>query len=111
MEKLDLKFFIDTDDDVRLSRRIIKGIKHKKLPDIDNIEIGKDIEEDSEKVKEYKLREKERRLEEFEKYLKHYFDVVKPAFEEYVVPMKTHADLIIPNYGFSSDIIDVNGNE
>jgi len=79
MKKMDLKVFIDADDDVRLSRRVLKmSRKHPNdvtfLPD----------------------------------FLSKYENYVKPSFEKYVEPTKKYADFILPNYGFStSDKLDI----
>ena len=71
---MDLKVFIDTDDDVRLSRRVLK--MSRQHPD-DNTFL-KDL-------------------------LTKYEDYVKPSFEKYIEPTKKYADIILPNYGFSTD--------
>jgi uridine kinase len=73
----DLSIFIDTDDDVRLSRRVLKnaskqGIQHIPLPQL----------------------------------LKTYEEKTKPAFEKFIEPTKKYANTIIPNYGFSTDVLD-----
>ena len=68
---LNIKIFVDTDEDVRLSRRVLKYI---------------------EEFKDFMS------LEEF---LDVYFSHVKPGFEKYIEPSKKFADIIIPNYGFS----------
>jgi uridine kinase len=69
---LDLKIYIDADDDVRLSRRILKEMKEacEDKFDVDNC------------------------LDKYEKF-------VKPAHEKYVEPTKKFADMVIPNYGFT----------
>jgi uridine kinase len=74
MKKMDLKVFIDTDDDVRLSRRVLKmSRKHPNdrtfLSDL---------------------------LQKYENY-------VKPSFEKFIEPTKKYADIILPNYGFSTE--------
>ena len=70
----DLSLFIDTDDDVRLSRRVLK-----------NAQMGAD--------QQVPLAE----------LLKTYETKTKPAFEKYIEPTKKYANIIIPNYGFSPD--------
>ena len=77
MELLDMKVFIDTDDDVRLSRRVLKMSKKGTLTNLQDL------------------------LYKYEKQ-------IKPAYEKYIEPSKKYADIIIPNYGFSMDSIDVN---
>ncbi len=69
--KLEIKIFVDTEEDVRLSRRVLKFLD----------DFGKTMT-----------------LDEF---LEIYFRFVKPGYERYVEPSKKHADIIIPNYGFS----------
>jgi len=74
MKKMDLKVFIDTDDDVRLSRRVLK--MSRKHPN------DKTFLNDL--------------LQQYENY-------VKPSFEKYIEPTKKYADIILPNYGFSTE--------
>lgn len=74
----DLTVWVDTDDDVRLSRRVLKneqqeGIRKQKLPDL----------------------------------LQKYEERTKPAFEKFIEPTKKFAKTIIPNYGFSAKIINL----
>lgn len=33
---------------------------------------------------------------------------IKPAYEKYIEPSKKYADIIIPNYGFTMDTMDLN---
>ncbi|XP_013419170.1 uridine-cytidine kinase 2-B-like [Lingula anatina] len=63
-EMFDMKLFVDTDPDTRLSRRVLR----------DTIELGRDLE----------------------KVLSTYIVFVKPAFEEFCLPTKKYADIIIP---------------
>jgi uridine kinase len=77
MNLLDLKVFIDTDDDVRLSRRVLKHSK------------------------------KGGTLTSLQDLLYKYEKQIKPAYEKYIEPSKKYADVIIPNYGFSMDSMDV----
>ncbi|XP_071981693.1 uridine-cytidine kinase 1 [Engystomops pustulosus] len=58
-----LKLFVDTDSDVRLSRRVLRDMK---------------------------------RGRELEQILTQYTTFVKPAFEEFSLPTKKYADVIIP---------------
>ncbi|XP_063288539.1 uridine-cytidine kinase 1 isoform X2 [Pelobates fuscus] len=58
-----LKLFVDTDSDVRLSRRVLRDMKR-----------GRDLEQ----------------------ILTQYTTFVKPAFEEFCLPTKKYADVIIP---------------
>lgn len=79
MKKMDLKVFIDTDDDVRLSRRVLK-MSRKNPNDISFLP----------------------------DFLVKYENYVKPSYEKYIEPTKKFADFILPNYGFStSDKLDV----
>ena len=74
----DLSVFIDTDDDVRLSRRVLKNENIKgpgKIP--------------------------------LEELLKTYEEKTKPAFEKYIEPTKKYATTIIPNYGFSTSQLEL----
>lgn len=75
----DLSVFIDTDDDVRLSRRVLKN--SKKDPS---------------------------RQVELSDLLFNYEHKTKPAFEKWIEPTKKYADIIIPNYGFSTDKLELN---
>ena len=70
----DLSVFIDTDDDVRLSRRVLKNAQQ---PEMQRIELAA--------------------------LLKRYENKTKPAFEKFIEPTKKYASIIIPNYGFSPD--------
>ena len=70
---LDVKVYVETDEDVRLSRRVMTHIN----------EFGPD-----------------NTLKDF---LDAYFRFVKPAHEEFIEPSKKYADIIIPNYGFSPE--------
>ena len=70
----DLSLFIDTDDDVRLSRRVLKN-------------------EQCEPDQQLPLAD----------LLRTYEKKTKPAFEKYIEPTKKYANIIIPNYGFSAD--------
>ena len=67
---IDLKIFLDSDDDVRLSRRILK--------DLNKIQKSWPIE----------------------KYLENYLDKVKVCHDSYINPYKQYADMTIMNYGF-----------
>ncbi|XP_006640827.1 uridine-cytidine kinase 1 [Lepisosteus oculatus] len=58
-----MKLFVDTDSDVRLSRRVLRDMKR-----------GRDLEQ----------------------ILSQYTTFVKPAFEEFCLPTKKYADVIIP---------------
>jgi uridine kinase len=77
MKILDLKVYIETDDDVRLSRRVLKMAKRGTLTSLQDL------------------------LYKYEKQ-------IKPAYERYIEPSKKYADIIIPNYGFSLDRMDIN---
>jgi uridine kinase len=77
---LDLKVFVDCDDDVRLSRRVLKNAQEPEGPN---------------KISLTDL-------------LKGYEDKTKPAFEKFIEPTKKYANTIIPNYGFSTDLLELN---
>ena len=70
----DLSVFIDTDDDVRLSRRVLKNAQSE-----------------------------EATRTELTSLLNTYETKTKPAFEKFIEPTKKYANIIIPNYGFSPD--------
>uniref|UniRef100_A0A667Y8B9 uridine/cytidine kinase n=1 Tax=Myripristis murdjan TaxID=586833 RepID=A0A667Y8B9_9TELE len=59
-----MKLFVDTDPDTRLSRRVLRDISER----------GRDLEQ----------------------VLTQYITFVKPAFEEFCLPTKKYADVIIP---------------
>lgn len=63
-DKFDMKLFVDTDADTRLSRRVLRDIEER----------GRDLEH----------------------VLHQYTTLVKPAFEEFCLPTKKFADVIIP---------------
>ncbi|KAM9965560.1 hypothetical protein ACTFIW_005378 [Dictyostelium discoideum] len=63
-EQMDIKIFVDTDSDTRLSRRVMRDIAER----------GRSLEGV---------------LYQYEKF-------VKPAFDDYILPTKKHADVIIP---------------
>ncbi|GAM27797.1 hypothetical protein SAMD00019534_109730, partial [Acytostelium subglobosum LB1] len=63
-ELMDIKIFIDTDDDVRLARRLRRDISER----------GRTVESV---------------IHQYTKY-------VKPSFDDYILPTKKHADVIIP---------------
>lgn len=64
---MDMKLFVDTDSDIRLSRRVQRDI--------------------------------ETRGRKLENVLTQYTEFVKPAFEEFCLPTKKYADVIIPRGG------------
>ena len=74
----DLSVFIDTDEDVRLSRRVLKN-EHSK-GQAGHIELS-DL-------------------------LQTYEEKTKPAFEKFIEPTKKYANTIIPNYGFSTEKLE-----
>jgi len=63
-EHMDIKIFVDTDSDTRLSRRVMRDIAER----------GRSLEGV---------------LYQYEKF-------VKPAFDDYILPTKKYADVIIP---------------
>jgi len=63
-DQMDMKIFVDTDADTRLSRRVIRDINER----------GRTLEG----------------------VLKQYETFVKPSFDEYILPTKKYADVIIP---------------
>jgi uridine kinase len=73
-ESMDLKIFVDTDADTRLSRRVLRDINDRGRT-LDGV------------------------LLQYEKF-------VKPAFEDYILPTKKYADVIIPRG--SDNIVAIN---
>jgi uridine kinase len=72
---IDLRIFIDTDADLRLSKRIIRDIT-KGNRDLKSI-------------------------------LNRYHKFVKPSFEDYILPSRKYADIIIPKIRENSPIIQI----
>jgi len=73
-----LTVWIDTDDDVRLSRRVLKNEQRgekEKIPLTDLLKI--------------------------------YEEKTKVSFEKYIEPTKKFAHTIIPNYGFSTEKLNL----
>lgn len=79
-EMFDLKIYIDADDDVRLSRRILKEKNEAEI-------VGEDFD--------------------VMKCLNKYEKFVKPAHEKYVEPNQKFADMVIPNYGFTIEELNI----
>ncbi|PRP86308.1 uridine-cytidine kinase 2-A-like [Planoprotostelium fungivorum] len=75
MEYMHMKIFVDTDADLRLSRRILRDIKSR----------GRDLTS----------------------VLTQYQTFVKPAFDDYVLPTKKSADVIIPRGADNTVAIDL----
>lgn len=74
IELSDISVWIDTDDDVRLSRRVLKN---EQRPSNEKVPLS-DL-------------------------LKIYRDKTKPAFEKFIEPTKKYANVILPNYGFTTE--------
>ncbi|KAK4365760.1 hypothetical protein RND71_013640 [Anisodus tanguticus] len=85
---MSMKIFVDTDADVRLARRIGR----------DTVERGRDINSVLEQASV-----------PFLKYviLPSYAKFVKPAFDDFVLPSKKYADVIIPRGGDNHVAIDL----
>ncbi len=75
---LDLSVWIDTDDDVRLSRRVLKNEQKEGLAKMNLADL-----------------------------LQIYEEKTKPAFDRFIEPTKKFANTIIPNYGFSTTQLNV----
>ncbi|KAK6155404.1 hypothetical protein DH2020_009652 [Rehmannia glutinosa] len=86
---MNMKIFVDTDADVRLARRIRR----------DTVQRGRDINSVLEQASLYHYF----LLNESGKYAK----FVKPAFEDFVLPSKKYADVIIPRGGDNHVAIDL----
>ena len=67
--KFDLKVYLDTDDDTRLSRRISADCLIMKKP--------------------------------LNEVIDKYLNVIKPSYEQYVLPYKKIANIIFPDFGGS----------
>jgi uridine kinase len=74
MKLIDCKIFLDTDDDVKLSRMVMKFTKTNSS-DINSLK----------------------------QFLGVYEKQIKPAYEKWIEPAKKYADIIVPNYVFSLD--------
>ena len=74
----ELKIFVDCDDDVRLFRRVLKNAQENGP----NTLPLKDL-------------------------LKKYEEKTKPAFYRFIEPTKKYANTFIPNYGFSTDDLEL----
>ncbi|KVI09215.1 Phosphoribulokinase/uridine kinase [Cynara cardunculus var. scolymus] len=83
---MNMKIFVDTDADVRLARRIRR----------DTVERGRDVNSVLEQVSS----------STFLKSLR-YAKFVKPAFDDFVLPSKKYADVIIPRGGDNHVAIDL----
>ncbi len=75
LDLMDLKIFVDTDADIRLSRRLKRDIGER----------GRNIDSV---------------LAQYNKY-------VKPAFDFYIAPTMTFADIIVPRGGDNKIAIDL----
>lgn len=75
LDMLDMKLFVDTDADTRLSRRVMRDVQER----------GRDLD----------------------KVLVQYVKFVKPAFEEFCLPTKKYADVIIPRGAENSVAINL----
>uniref|UniRef100_A0ABI7W4R7 uridine/cytidine kinase n=1 Tax=Felis catus TaxID=9685 RepID=A0ABI7W4R7_FELCA len=84
-----MKLFVDTDADTRLSRRdsvkIIKVFDESPWLTLPERKKGGDV-----------LRDISERGRDLEQILSQYITFVKPAFEEFCLPTKKYADVIIP---------------
>ena len=72
---LDYKIFVETDDDIRLARMVLK----------ENVYI-KD------------------RAPAMKSFFSIYEDHIKTCYQKYIEPMKKHAHLILPNFSFNSSL-------
>ncbi|ERJ13720.1 uridine kinase [Haloplasma contractile] len=72
---MDIKIYVDTDDDIRFIRRLMRDLKER----------GRDIDS----------------------VVKQYINTVKPMHNQFVMPSKRYADLIIPEGGQNQVAIDV----
>lgn len=74
-DQMDIKVFVDTDDDIRLARRLKRDIAER----------GRDLAG----------------------VLHQYNKFVKPSFDEYILPSKKYADIIIPRGSDNKVAIDL----
>ena len=89
----DMKLFVDTDADTRLARR---GKVLKIKPDFQSCTYCRQVERITGFFSSKVLRDIEERGRDLENVLFQYTNLVKPAFEEFCLPTKKHADVIIP---------------
>ncbi|KAL5702063.1 Uridine kinase-like protein 1 [Ranunculus cassubicifolius] len=87
---MNMKIFVDTDADVRLSRRIRR----------DTVERGRDINSVLEQASKYLYKDISSVLEQYAKF-------VKPAFDDFILPSKKYADVIIPRGGDNHVAVDL----
>ncbi|KAG6794271.1 hypothetical protein POTOM_003513 [Populus tomentosa] len=87
-ELMNMKIFVDTDADVRLARRIRRDI----------VEKGRDIATVLDQVSGFLIRRV---------LLMQYSKFVKPAFDDFILPTKKYADIIIPRGGDNHVAIDL----
>ncbi|KAK9134073.1 hypothetical protein Scep_013601 [Stephania cephalantha] len=83
-EMMNMKLFVDTDADVRLARRIRR----------DTVEKARDIGKVLDQVVLYR-------------FMVQYSKFVKPAFDDFILPTKKYADIIIPRGGDNHVAIDL----
>lgn len=74
-ELMDIKIFVDTDDDIRFIRRLLRDINERKR-DINQV-------------------------------VNQYLETVKPMHNQFVLPSKRYADLIVPEGGNNEVAIDI----
>lgn len=72
---LDYKIFVETDDDIRLARMVLK----------ENVYIND-------------------RAPAMKSFFTIYEDYIKPCYIKYIEPTKKHAHLILPNFSFNSSL-------
>jgi uridine kinase len=90
-EMFNLKMFVDTDADTRLAR--LRDPNHSKSV--------------SESIFRRVLRDIEERGRDLEHVLHQYTTLVKPAFEEFCIPTKKYADVIVPRGAENTVAIDL----
>ena len=97
-----MKVFVDTDSDIRLSRRLNRDIRHR----------GRDLASVLEQVVNRVLQSKIMAKSIFDKpdnFCSQYSRHVKPAFDHYIAPTMAHADIIVPRGG-ENEVHSVNLN-
>uniref|UniRef100_A0A162AKT1 uridine/cytidine kinase n=1 Tax=Daucus carota subsp. sativus TaxID=79200 RepID=A0A162AKT1_DAUCS len=96
---MNMKIFVDTDADVRLARRIRR----------DTVERGRDVNSVLEQARLTSTSNTGFKKSNFMSFLfiEQYAKFVKPAFDDFILPSKKYADVIIPRGGDNHVAIDL----
>ncbi len=95
---MDIKVFVNTDDDIRIIRRIQRDLMDIKVfvDTDDDIRIIRRIQRD--------MKERGRTLQSV---IDQYLDTVKPMYHQFIEPTKRYADIIVPEGGKNQVAIDL----